>query len=90
MKKAKSIQDDELRPEYVREEFPEGLVRGKYAERLREASNVVVFRPEVAAVFQTGDEVNPAAHIRTPRLLHPEDMADFKKTLTQINDDAAL
>lgn len=40
-------------------------------------------------VVVSGEEV-PSAHIGTPRLLHPEQMTDFKKTLTKINDDAAL
>jgi hypothetical protein len=37
-----------------------GLVRGKYAERLRESSNVVVLAPEVAEVFPNADAVNRA------------------------------
>lgn len=51
---------DELRPEYTRDDFPGGFERGKYAARIREASNVVVLRPEVSAVFKNGDEVNDA------------------------------
>ncbi len=59
MKKGKSIVVDELRPEYKREDFGV-LVRGKYAARLKEASNVVVLRPEVADAFPNGEAVNDA------------------------------
>ena len=37
-----------------------GGVRGKYVERLRRESNIVVLEPEVAAAFPTGDSVNAA------------------------------
>jgi uncharacterized DUF497 family protein len=37
---------DELRAEYKRSDFSEGLMRGKYAKRMRESSNVVVLKPE--------------------------------------------
>lgn len=59
MKKAKSIAADELRPEYKREDFGV-LVRGKYAARLKVASNIVVLRPEVASAFPNGEAVNDA------------------------------
>ncbi len=60
MKKAKQTEKDELRAEYKRSDFPKGLVRGKYAERLREASNVVVLEPEVARAFPNQEAVNSA------------------------------
>jgi len=60
MKKAKQTDKDELRAEYKRSDFPKGLVRGKYAERLRESSNVVVLKPEVAQVFPNQEAVNSA------------------------------
>jgi len=60
MKKAKHTERDELRPEYRRSDFPGGLVRGKYAKRLRDSSNVVVLRPEVAEVFPNEEAVNNA------------------------------
>jgi hypothetical protein len=59
MKKGKSTAVDDLRPEYKREDFGI-LVRGKYAARLKAASNVVVLRPEVANVFPNGEAVNDA------------------------------
>ena len=60
MKKDKEPGKDELRAEYKRSDFPAGLVRGKYAERMRESSNIVVLRPEVAQVFPNEDAVNNA------------------------------
>lgn len=54
MKKVKWIDKDELRAEYKRSDFPKGFVRGKYAERLRESSNVVVLKPEVAQASPLG------------------------------------
>ena len=46
MKKADMVNDD-LRPEYRREDFGP-MVRGKYAARLNESSNIVVLDPEIA------------------------------------------
>ena len=60
MKKAKQTDKNELRAEYKRSDFPEGFVRGKYAERLRESSNVVVLKPEVAQAFPNEEAVNSA------------------------------
>jgi len=60
MKKDRAPDKDELRAEYKRSDFPEGLVRGKYAKRMRESSNVVVLKPEVAQVFPNEDAVNTA------------------------------
>lgn len=60
MKKNSQIDKDDLRPEYERSDFPDGLVRGKYAERLRKSSNIVVLKPEVAEVFPNEDAVNNA------------------------------
>ena len=60
MKKAKQTDKNELRAEYKRSDFPEGFVRGKYAERLRESSNVVVLKPEVAQAFPNEEAVNNA------------------------------
>ena len=41
MKKAKHTKRDELRPEYKRSDFGK-MVRGKYADRIAAATNVVV------------------------------------------------
>jgi len=60
MKKVKST-SDELRAEYKRSDFTK-LERGKYYERIRASSNVVVLDPEVAAVFPNSAAVNKALH----------------------------
>jgi len=60
MKKGKQKDKDELRPEYKRSDFPGGLVRGKYAKRLAESSNIVVLKPEVAKAFPNEEAVNNA------------------------------
>ncbi len=48
--------DDELLPEY---DFTNG-VRGKYAKRFAEGSNVVVLEPDVASRFPDSKAVNEA------------------------------
>ena len=60
MKKNKQTDSDELRADYKPSDFPRGLVRGKYASRLRESSNIVVLKPEVAAAFPNEEAVNNA------------------------------
>lgn len=59
MKKASSKPADELRPEYERSDFVR-LVRGKYAQRVAEATNVVVLDPQVARAFPNDRAVNKA------------------------------
>ena len=58
MKKAEMVNDD-LRPEYRREDFGV-MVRGKYAARLSESSNIVVLDPEIAEAFPNTKAVNDA------------------------------
>jgi hypothetical protein len=57
MKKARKSKDDpDLLYEY---DFSKG-VRGKYAQRYAEGTNVVVLAPDVAAVFPDSESVNEA------------------------------
>jgi hypothetical protein len=58
MKKAKQDPDD-LRSEYAREDF-DTMVRGKYAARMKESSNIVVLDPDVAEAFPNAEAVNQA------------------------------
>jgi len=53
---SKKPDKDEMREEY---DFSEGI-RGKYAKRFAEGSNVVVLDPDVAAAFKTPKSVNSA------------------------------
>jgi hypothetical protein len=59
MKNAERKPADELRPEYRRSDF-RALVRGKYAHRAVEASNVVVLEPQVARAFPNDRAANAA------------------------------
>lgn len=59
MKKANRKTTDELRPEYKRSDFGT-LVRGKYAARAAQATNVVVLEPTVARAFPNDRAVNTA------------------------------
>lgn len=56
MKKAKS---DSMRAEYRREDLGKGM-RGKYSKEFKKGSNLVLLKPEVAAVFRTDQAVNEA------------------------------
>jgi hypothetical protein len=58
MKKGEAVVD-ELRPKYRREDFGV-MVRGKYAARMKEASNVVVLDPDIAEAFPNAQVVNQA------------------------------
>jgi hypothetical protein len=55
-KAAKSKRDPDMLDEY---DFSSG-VRGKYAKRYAEGTNVVVLAPDVAAVFPDAQSVNDA------------------------------
>jgi hypothetical protein len=59
MKKASRKTTDELRPEYKRSDFGR-LLRGKYAQRVDEATNVVVLDPELSKAFPNDRAVNKA------------------------------
>lgn len=50
---------NELRREYRREDLGKGM-RGKYLKAYRGGTNLVLLRPEVAAVFPTEKAVNDA------------------------------
>jgi hypothetical protein len=56
MSKVQQSDDFEMRDEY---DFSKG-VRGKYASRYRQGSNVVVLDPDVAALFPDSESVNKA------------------------------
>jgi hypothetical protein len=59
MKKIKSETTDELRPEYKRSDFGE-IVRGKYVNRIKEETNVVLLEPDIAQAFPNDEAVNKA------------------------------
>lgn len=60
MKKVEpEIEEDELLPEYDFSQL-KGRVRGKYVERYREGTNLVLLAPDVAEAFPDADSVNEA------------------------------
>lgn len=61
-KKRDSSDGDELRPEYE-EALIRGGIRGKYAERCRGGTNLVLLAPDVAAAFPDAQAVNEALRL---------------------------
>ena len=59
MKKTSRKGTDELRPDYKRSDLGR-LFRGKYAQRVAEATNVVVLDPRLAKAFPNDRAVNKA------------------------------
>ena len=48
--------EDDVRPEYDFSSMKEG-VRGKYVERYREGTNLVLLDPDVSEAFPTSDTI---------------------------------
>lgn len=68
--------NDELRPQYNLSELLKGAVRGKYAERYKEGTNLILLDPDVAQAFPTPEAVNEALRLvmqlaRIPSANHP-------------------
>ncbi len=59
MKKGNLDMSDEPRPEYIRSDLGE-IIRGKYANRIKEETNVVFLEPDVAEAFPNDKSVNKA------------------------------
>ncbi len=55
--------DDDLRPEYDLSQLLKGGVRGKYAERFRAGTNLVLLAPDVARAFPNDEAVNEALRL---------------------------
>ncbi|HBB88672.1 MAG TPA: hypothetical protein DC047_13765 [Blastocatellia bacterium] len=62
MKKVESDEEDDLRPEYDFSQL-KGGIRGKYVERYREGTNLVLLEPDVAAAFPDAQAVNAALRL---------------------------
>ena len=54
--------DDELRPEYNLAQL-QGGVKGKYAERFHQGTNLVLLEPDVAQAFPNSQSVNEALRL---------------------------
>ena len=62
-KKSKDENIDELRPEYDLRELLKDGVQGKYADRYREGTNLVMLDKDVAEAFPTDKSVNEALRL---------------------------
>jgi hypothetical protein len=62
MKKEVDELEDELRPEYDFSKMAGG-VRGKYVERYRIGTNLVLLDPDIAQAFPTDASVNEALRL---------------------------
>jgi uncharacterized DUF497 family protein len=56
------MEEDELRPEYDLSQL-KGRARGKYVERYREGTNLVLLEPDVVAAFPDAKAVNEALRL---------------------------
>jgi hypothetical protein len=63
--KKKTDELDELRPEYDFSQMAGG-VRGKYVERYRAGTNLVLLEPDIAKAFPTAISVNEALRSLLP------------------------
>jgi hypothetical protein len=61
--KSKGEKVDELRPEYDLARLLRNGVQGKYADRYREGTNLVLLAPDVARAFPTEEAVNEALRL---------------------------
>jgi hypothetical protein len=62
-KKSKDEKLDELRPEYNLRELLKGGIQGKYADRFREGTNLVLLERDVAEAFPSDEAVNEALRL---------------------------
>ncbi len=63
MKKKINIDfDDELRSEYDFSQLKSGI-RGKYAQRYKDGTNIVLLAPDVAEAFPNDEAVNEALRL---------------------------
>ena len=63
MKKKSDEMNDELRPEYDMKSLLKDGVRGKYATKYREGTNLVLLEPDVAKAFPNEKAVNEALRL---------------------------
>ena len=63
MKKKRTSNKDELRPEYDLKKLLKTGVRGKYVERFRKGTNSVLLEPDIAKVFSDARAVNEAPRL---------------------------
>ena len=62
MNKVESEEEDDLQPEYDFSQM-QGGVRGKYVERYRQGTNLVLLDPDIAVAFPDAKAVNDALRL---------------------------
>ena len=62
-KKSNDEQNDDLRPQYDLGQLLKTGVQGKYAERFREGTNLILLAPDVAEAFPTAEAVSETLRI---------------------------
>ena len=55
--------NDELRPEYDMKSLLKDGIRGKYAKKFKEGTNLVLLEPDVAKAFPNEKAVNDALRL---------------------------
>ena len=75
-KRVKSEMTDDLRPEYNLRQLLKGGVRGKYAKRYRECTNLVLLSPDVRKAFRDEEAVNEALRL----VLRLKEIPNVKKS----------
>jgi hypothetical protein len=63
MNKRRAKPADELRSEYDMRQLLKGAVRGKYAKRFHEGTNLVLLEPDVHKAFRDERAVNEALRL---------------------------
>ena len=63
MKKKSDEMNDELRPEYDMKSLLKDGVRGKYAKKFKEGTNLVILEQDVAKAFPNEKAVNDALRL---------------------------
>jgi hypothetical protein len=71
MQRKIGVGEDKLRREYDLRKLLKGGVRGKYVDRYRAGTNLILLKPEVAAVFPTDRAVNDALKSLIGSTRHP-------------------
>ncbi len=76
MKKETDEMMDDLLPEYDLEDFFATGVKGKYAERYKEGTNLILLEPDVAEFFKNAKEVNEILRLAIKMTQVQEKMPD--------------
>jgi len=82
----KTAKKDEMRKEYRREDFGVG-VRGKYYDKYKKGTNLILLSPDVAVAFPDEDSVNTA--LRNLMKLAKQSIVPTKRSIRPVKKHAA-